>query len=71
MSSENTPPPLAMRPREAATALGVCPRTLWGWTQEGLIPCVRIGTGKRQTVLYPVTELQAWLTRQSQTGKGK
>lgn len=50
--------------------LGVSPRTLWGWTQAGIVPCVRVGTGKRRTVLYPVADLQAWLTRQTGNAKG-
>jgi len=53
--------PLALRPREAAKALSVSPRTLWEWTRTGVVPCVRIGSGKRQTVLYPLVDLQAWL----------
>lgn len=62
---------LAMRPREAAKALGISPRTLWGMTApRGPIPCLRIGNGKRQTVLYPVADLQAWLTRQAEAAKG-
>ena len=60
---------LALRPREAAKALGISPRTLWGLTApRGPIPCLRIGQGKRQTVLYPVAELQAWLSRQAEKG---
>lgn len=56
---------LALRPREAAKALGMSERTLWGLSApRGPIPCLRIGHGKRQTVLYPVAELQAWLSRQ-------
>jgi hypothetical protein len=60
-----TPPfPLAWRPRAAAKALSLSIRTLWGLTApRGPIPCVRIGTGRRQTVLYPVSLLQAWLAR--------
>ena len=38
--------PLALRPVNAARLLGVSPRTLWEWTRAGLIPSVRIGTGK-------------------------
>jgi excisionase family DNA binding protein len=55
-------PVLALRPREAAKALGVSERTLWSWTGDGLIPCVRIGTGR--TVLYPVEMLRRWLEEQ-------
>jgi predicted site-specific integrase-resolvase len=62
--------PLALRPREAARVLGVLPRTLWEWTRAGIVPCCRIGTGKRKTVLYSVTDLQAWLTRQAEAAKG-
>jgi predicted DNA-binding transcriptional regulator AlpA len=63
--------PLALRPREAAKTLGISARTLWALTApRGPIPCLRIGHGKRQTVLYPVAELQAWLSRQAEARKG-
>ena len=58
--------PLALRLRPAAKALGISPRLLWQLTHDGHIPCVRIGSGKRRTVLYPVADLQAWLSRQAQ-----
>jgi excisionase family DNA binding protein len=61
-------PPLALRPRDAARRLGVSPRTLWEWTRAGLVPCVRVGTGSRKTVLYPVADLQAWLARRAANG---
>jgi hypothetical protein len=64
-----TPPveSLALRPRDAAKALGISARTLWGLTSpRGPIPCLRIGTGTRRTVLYPTAELEAWLSRQAQ-----
>jgi excisionase family DNA binding protein len=68
-----TPPsvssPLALRPREAAKALGISPRLLWQLTKDGQIPCVRVGSRKRKTVLYPLADLQAWLTRQAATAK--
>ena len=70
MMTDNTQPPLALRPRDAARMLGVSPRTLWGWTRAGIVPCVRVGTGKRRTVLYPVADLRAWLTRQTEGAKG-
>ena len=54
---------LALRPREAAKALGISERMLWSLTApRGAIPAVRIGT----CVLYPVSGLQAWLDRQAQ-----
>ena len=55
--------PLALRPREAAKALGISARHLWQLTKDGHIPCVRVGSGTRKTVLYPVADLQTWLTR--------
>jgi excisionase family DNA binding protein len=64
------PSPLALRPREAAKALAISPRLLWQLTKDGHIPCVRVGSGTRKTVLYPVADLQAWLTRQAAQAKG-
>src|SRR5262249_44161405 len=46
--------PLALRRREAAKALGISPRLLWQLTKDGQIPCVRVGSGTRKSVLYPV-----------------
>jgi excisionase family DNA binding protein len=56
---------LAFRPRAAAKALGISPRLLWQLTHDGHIPCVRVGSGKRRTVLYPLADLQEWLTREA------
>ena len=61
---------LALRPREAAKALGISPRLLWQLTHDGVIPSVRVGAGKRKTVLYPMADLQAWLSRESEAAKG-
>ena len=69
MIPSSTPSPLALRPREAAKALSISPRLLWQLTKDGHIPCVRIGGGKRKTVLYPVAELQAYLARQTAPAK--
>ena len=59
---------LALRTPEAAKALGISPRLLWQLTHDGVIPCVRVGSGKRKSILYPVADLQAWLTRQAEKG---
>ena len=56
----NTPgtEPLALRPRDAATALGISSRTLWGLTSpRGPIPCVRLG----RSVRYSVAALERYL----------
>lgn len=63
MSTGTKQEPLAYRPREAAKVLGISERTLWQLTHDGKIPCVRLGTGKRRAVLYPVAELQTWLSK--------
>ncbi len=62
--------PLALRPREAAKALGISPRLLWQLTKDGHIPCVRVGEGKRKTVLYPLADLQVWLSQKANAPKG-
>lgn len=61
---------LALRPREAAKALSISPRLLWQLTHDGHVPCVRVGSGKRRAVLYPVCDLQAWLSRHAMAEKG-
>ena len=51
-------PCLAMRPREAAAALGISERLLWEWSNRGEIPHVRLG----RAVVYPIEELQRYLS---------
>ena len=58
-------PRLAVRPREAAEALGIGQRLLWTWTNSGEIPHIRLGTA----ILYPVAALEDWLAQQVQEGK--
>jgi excisionase family DNA binding protein len=48
---------LALRPREAAKALGICERTLYALTKRGEIPAVRSG----RIVRYSVEDLKAWI----------
>jgi excisionase family DNA binding protein len=62
--------PLALRPRQAAETLGISARHLWQLTHDGLIPCVRVGSGRRKTVLYPTESLRAWLNAASQGRRG-
>jgi hypothetical protein len=55
-------PRLTLRPCEAAQALGISLRTLWSYTApRGPIPCLRLGNPRRPTVLYLVSELEAFL----------
>jgi excisionase family DNA binding protein len=46
--------------REAAAALNVSERTLWKLTNEGDIPCVRIG----RAVRYDPADIRAWIDAQ-------
>jgi predicted site-specific integrase-resolvase len=61
----NLSSPLALRPRDAAKALGISARLLWELSRDGHIPCVRVGNGKRKTVLYSIAALEGWLSRQT------
>ncbi len=56
-------PCLAMRPREAAKALGISERLLWEWTDRGVVPHMRLG----KAILYPVDTLREWLGKQAGT----
>ena len=55
------PPRLALRPKEAAKALGIGVRLLWSLTNQNQIPHARLG----KAVLYPVAGLEAWLADQA------
>jgi len=57
-ATERLPEPLALRPRDAARALGISERTLWDWTRTERLPHVRIGN----VVLYPVGCVKQWLS---------
>jgi len=60
--------PLALRPKDAAKKLSISPRHLWQLTHDGHIPCVRIGSGTRKTVLYSMETLRGWLAATTNTG---
>jgi len=57
--------PLALRPKDAAKALGIGERLLWSKTAAGEIPHFRIG----RAVLYPIEKLRDWLAEQSEGTK--
>ena len=54
-------PCLALRPKEAARALGIGERKLWELTNRNEIPHVRLGTA----ILYPVDLLRDWLSERA------
>jgi predicted DNA-binding transcriptional regulator AlpA len=55
-------PRLAMRSRDAARSLGISERLLWGLTQKGEVPCIRLG----RAVVYSVDALRRWLDARAQ-----
>lgn len=59
-------PSLALRPKDAARALGIGERKLWEITADTTsgIPHVRFG----RAVRYPVRELQDWLAERAAKG---
>ena len=54
-------PPLALRSRDAAKALGITERTVIALADAGAIRCVRLGT----VTIFPVSCLRAWLDNQA------
>ena len=65
--NEPETPCLAMRPRQAAKALGISERLLWEHTDRGTIPHIRLG----KAVLYPVASLRRWLNHRAQENTAK
>lgn len=49
--------PLALRPVQAAKALGISERSLWQLTHDGHVPHLKLG----RVTLYPVDQLRVWL----------
>ena len=47
--------------KQAATYLGISPRTLWSMTNSGEIPSVRFGSSRRQSVRFDVADLDQWI----------
>jgi excisionase family DNA binding protein len=55
--------PIALRTKQAAAALGISARHLWQLTEDGEIPCARLGAGGRKIKLYLLSELESWLKK--------
>lgn len=57
--------------KDAATMLGLSPRTLWTLTNAGEIPCIRFtATGsKKATKLYRIADLRAWAAAKAEEGR--
>ena len=59
-------PRLALRPKEAAQALGIGVRLLWSKTNSGEIPAVKIGA----RTVYPVALIEEYLAEQARKQGG-
>lgn len=64
MRNSTPKPTLLLTPPQAAEALAISPRKLWGMTASGEIPHVRLG----RSVRYPVDELQRWINDRKKGG---
>ncbi|MDY7107854.1 MAG: helix-turn-helix domain-containing protein [Planctomycetota bacterium] len=64
--AEPGPPCLALRPKDAAKAIGISERKLWALTNDRSsgIPHVKLGAA----IVYPVRELMDWLRQQAEGG---
>ena len=58
-------PKLLLNIQEAAEALGISERKLWGMTDSREIPHVRLGRCLR----YPVHELEQWIDENKKGGE--
>ncbi len=60
---DETIQPLALRPKQAAAAMGISERLLWSITADTTsgIPHTKIG----RCIVYPVRELRQWLSEKS------
>lgn len=56
--------PLLVDSREAARLLCICERSLWKLTDDGAIPCIRMGRAKR----YHLETLRQWVRDQQTSG---
>lgn len=55
---------LLITSREAAACMSISERTLWTLTNQGDLPCVRIG----RSVRYDPRDLEAWIERHKSAG---
>jgi hypothetical protein len=53
---------------EVATRLRKTPRTVERWAKQGILPHLKLGRGKRATVLFNWPDIQAALKRRFEVG---
>jgi excisionase family DNA binding protein len=59
--------PYLLKPKEAAQSLAISERTLWQLTNQGDLPCVRIG----RSVRYDPADLACWIQQRKSGGKAE
>jgi excisionase family DNA binding protein len=64
MHSSTRPAILLLTPQQAAEALAISRRKLWGMTASGELPHIRLGRCLR----YPIDDLQRWIDEQKKGG---
>ncbi|MDG2012397.1 MAG: helix-turn-helix domain-containing protein [Pirellulaceae bacterium] len=64
MQSNPPKPTLLLTATQAAEALAISPRKLWGMTQSGQVPHIRLGRCLR----YPADDLRLWIDAQKKGG---
>lgn len=57
---------LCLGETDAAQALGVSPRTVYGLRAAGKLAFIKLGDGKQCRVLYPVSELEKFIAANTQ-----
>ena len=66
-SSTPTKPVLLLTPKQAAEALAISPRKLWGMTASGEISHIRLG----RCVRYSIRDLEAEIERRKKKKGGQ
>ena len=64
MQSSTSKSALLLTPIQAAQALAISPRKLWGMTASGEVPHIRLG----RCVRYPVDDLREYIDAQKKGG---
>lgn len=61
---------IAVDTKQLATMLSVSVRTIARWRGGLGLPYLRIGDGKRRTILYLVSDVERWLKKWRQNDSG-
>lgn len=56
---------------DVSLRLGKTPRTIEHWMQQGVIPYIKIGKGRRATVLFKWADIEAHLKANFSGGSGE